>query len=161
MNADKKPVWCPKCGRRIPTRNAVHACRPAVPLAEHFRGKSPRVRELYRALKAAVDKIGRVGVDSTKTRIAFHLQTIFLELQPGKDSLRGMLVLPQPARHPLFREVASLSPRIHYHWFTLTAPKQIDAAFRRLLAEGFKIGRREHLKMQPATPPGRGLGAEG
>jgi hypothetical protein len=117
-----------------------------VPVREHFRGKSARVRELYRALKAAVDKIGRVGVDSTKSRIAFHLQTIFLELQPGKDSLRGMLVLPQPARHPTFRQAGSLSPRIHYHWFTLTDPKQIDAGFRRLLAEGFKVGRREHLK---------------
>ncbi|MGH9787074.1 MAG: DUF5655 domain-containing protein [Candidatus Acidiferrales bacterium] len=125
----------------------MHACRPAVPVAEHFAGKSPRVRGLYRALKAAVDKIGRVGVDSTKTRIAFHLQTIFLELQPGKDTLRGMLVLPQPARHPTFRQAGSLSPRIHYHWFALTDPKQIDAPFRRLLAEGFKVGRREHLKI--------------
>ncbi|MGH9814410.1 MAG: DUF5655 domain-containing protein, partial [Candidatus Acidiferrales bacterium] len=58
-----------------------------------------------------------------------------------------MLVLPQPARHPTFRQAGSLSPRIHYHWFTLTDPKQIDAGFRRLLAEGFKVGRREHLKI--------------
>lgn len=122
------------------------------------------MRELYRTLKAAVEKIGRVGVDSTKTRIAFHLQTIFLELTPGKEALRGILVLPQPARHPTFRQVASLSPRIHYHWFTLTDPKQIDAGFRRLLAEGFKVGRREHLKQAPVAgvasrrqvPPGSG-----
>jgi len=129
-------------------------------VAEHFRGKSPRVRELYRALKAAVDRIGRVGVDSTKTRIAFRVQTIFLELQPGKDSLRGMLVLPQPARHPTFRQTGSLSPRIHYHWFTLTDWKQIDKPLRRLLAEGFKVGRGEHLKAQPESPLGRSLGAE-
>jgi len=60
-------VRCPKCGRRIPTRNAVHACRPAVPVAEHFRGKSPRVRELYRTLKAAVEKIFGVKVMAVNT----------------------------------------------------------------------------------------------
>jgi hypothetical protein len=60
-----------------------------------------------------------------------------------------MLVLPQPARHPTFRQVGSLSPRIHYHWFTLTDAKQIDARFRRLLREGFKVGRREHVKGPP------------
>ncbi|MCI0404218.1 MAG: DUF5655 domain-containing protein, partial [Acidobacteria bacterium] len=129
-------------------------------MSEHFRGKSARVRELYGALKAAARKIGRFGVDSTKTRIAFHVQTIFLEIQPGRDSLRGMLTLPHPARHPVFREVASLSPRIHYHYFTLSDSKQIDARFRRLLTEGFKVGRREHLRQAPVAGA-TGLGTQG
>ena len=70
-------------------------------------------------------------------------------------------MLPQPATHPTIFRVISLSPRIHYHYFKLTDAKQIDARFRRLLGEGFKVGRREHVRMRGATPPGRSLGATG
>ena len=147
---------CPKCGRRIPTRNAVHECRPNVPVSAHFRGKPPEVRALYDAVVAALKKLGRAQVDSTKTRIAFHVQTIFLELTTLASGLRGCLTLPQPAAHPTIFSVISLSPRIHYHYFKLTDEKQIDARFRRLLAEGLKVGRREHLKAR-AHSSARGL----
>lgn len=158
MNAEKKQRWvCPKCGRRIPTRNAAHECRPNVPVAQHFRGKPREVRALYDTVVAALKKIGRAQADSTKTRIAFHIQTIFLELTPQASGLRGCLMLPQPARHPSIFRVLSPSPRIHYHFFKLTSPKQVDARFRRLLADGFKVGRREHLK-QPAAAGRRSLG---
>ncbi|HXE74939.1 MAG TPA: DUF5655 domain-containing protein [Candidatus Xenobia bacterium] len=117
-----------------------------MPVSVHFRGKPPEVRALYDTVVAALKQIGRADVDSTKTRIAFHVQTIFLELTPLASGLHGCLTLPQPATHPTIFRLISLSPRIHYHYFKLTEPKQIDASFRRLLAEGFKVGRREHLK---------------
>ena len=151
---------CPKCGRRIPAKNAVHACRPAVPVAEHFRGKPPEVRALYETVVAALKRIGRAQVDSTKTRIAFRLQTIFLELTPQAGGLRGCLMLPQPATNPTVFRVLSPSPRLHYHFFKLSEPRQIDTRFRRLLAEGFRVGRREHVK-QPAPTGRRGLGLRG
>ncbi len=156
-----KPLRCPKCGRRIPTRNAVHECRPSVPVAAHFRGKPGKVRALYDAVVAALNKTGRAQLDSTKTRIAFHLQTIFLELTPQASGLRGCLMLPQPATHPTIFRVLSPSPRIHYHFFRLTDAEQIDARFRRLLADGFKVGRREHLKQRLASGRRRmGMGAQ-
>ena len=136
---------------------AVHECRPNVPVSAHFRGKPPQVRQLYSALVKALRKIGRAAMDSTKTRIAFHLQTIFLEVAPQASGLRGCLMLPQPATHPTVFRVLSPSPRIHYHFFKLTESEQIDSSFRRLLAEGFKVGRREHLK-QRLAPGRRGIG---
>ncbi len=132
----------------------MHVCRPPVPVAEHFCGKSTPVRTLYRAVRAALRAVGPVHIDSTKTRIAFALKTIFLELTPQVHALRGCLVLPRPARHRTFQRVISLSPRIHYHYFVLSDTKQIDSRFRRLLAEGFKVGRREHL-LRPLAKTGR------
>jgi hypothetical protein len=143
----RKPISrCPKCKRWLPQRNAVHVCAPQVPLSHHFRGKNPIAQELFRALRAAVNRIGRVQMDSTKTRIAFRVWTNFLEVTPQKNALKGCLTLPRAVRHPLFHRVASLSPRIHYHYFKLTDRKQLDARFRRLLREAFVIGRRQHLK---------------
>jgi hypothetical protein len=104
------------------------------------------VRQIYGAVRAALKRIGPVRMDSTKTRIAFRVWTNFLELSPMKDAWRGCLMLPRRRSHKLFFRVVSLSPRIHYHYFTLTDPKQLDAAFRRLLAEAYTLGRREHLK---------------
>ena len=145
-------LWrCPKCRRWLPQRKAVHVCAPAVPLGEHFRGKSPVVRKLFEAVRTALKRIGPVRMDSTKTRIAFRVWTIFVELTPQKNALRGCLMLPQPARHPVIFGVISLSPRVHYHFFKLTDPKQLDAGFRRLLREAYTVGRREHLKRRAST----------
>lgn len=33
---------CPECSRRLPQRNAVHVCRPPVPVARFFRLTEPR-----------------------------------------------------------------------------------------------------------------------
>ncbi|MFQ5778559.1 MAG: DUF5655 domain-containing protein [Terriglobia bacterium] len=158
----KRRVWrCPKCRRWLPERNAVHACTPPVPLAVHFRGKKPRVRQLYRSVRAALKEIGPVKMDSTKSRVAFRVWTNFLELTPQKNGLRGHLVLPRRVRdpstvaqdgerksnHARFFDVFSSSPRIHYHYFKLTEPSQLDRRFRRLLAEAYRvIGRRKHLR---------------
>lgn len=131
----------------------MHACAPEVPLGAHFRGKSPAVRQLFAAVRAALRKLGPVRLDSTKTRIAFRVLTNFLELTPQQRGFQVCLMLPRVARHPRFTRVLSLSPRIHYHFFKLTDPKQLDSGFRRLLAEAYTVGRREHLK-QP-LPKGR------
>jgi hypothetical protein len=136
----------------LPQRNAVHVCRPAVPAAVHFRSKPPRVRDLYREIRAALRALGPVRVDSTRSRIAFRVLTIFLELTPQRGALRGHMVLPRAAPDPRFLRILSVSPRIHYHYFRLTDPAQIDARFRRLLAEARRvIGGREHLR----PPAGR------
>jgi hypothetical protein len=127
-------------------------------LAAHFRGKNPVVRELFDALRAELKKIGRTEMDSTKTRIAFRVLTNFVELTPQKNGLHCCLVLPRAVRDPRFFRVLSVSPRIHYHYFKLTARREIDAGLRRLLREGFIVGRREHRKgpmpPQPRTFPG-------
>lgn len=144
--SSKRRIWrCPKCRRWLPQKGAVHTCLPAVPLSRHFQGKNPVARELFEAVRAELKKIGRVRMDSTKTRIAFRVWTNFLELTPQKSALRGCLTLPRAVRDARFSKVVSLSPRIHYHYFKLSDRKQIDASFRRLLTEAFVIGRREHL----------------
>lgn len=145
MNPSKRTLWrCPNCRRWLPQRNAVHACAPPVPLAAHFRGKSPRARQLYHALRTALKQVGPVRVDSTKTRIAFRVWTNFVEVTPQREALRGTLLLTQRARHPRFFRVVAPSPGLYYHFFKLNHPKQLDPRFRRLLAEAYKVGRREH-----------------
>ncbi|MBI4467389.1 MAG: hypothetical protein HY656_08205, partial [Acidobacteria bacterium] len=166
-------LWrCPKCKRRLPERGAVHVCQPPVPLAAHFRGKGPVVRKIFNTVRAAVRTMGPVVTDSTKTRIAFAVQTIFLELTPQQGGLRGCLVLGRRARNPRFTNLVSPTPGRHYHFFKLTEPRQLDARLRRLLAEAYRVvGHRQRrtpsVSPQPTLPvafqefpSGRGRGAK-
>lgn len=129
----------------------MHVCRAGVPVASHLRGKSAAVRRIFARVRAAVRKLGRVEVDSTKTRNAFAGETIFLELTLQQKALRGCLMLARRARHPCFTQIISPSPGRHYHFLRLTAPRQVDAGFRRLLREAYRtVGRRESPPALPA-----------
>ena len=52
-------IKCPKCGRRIPTRNAVHVCRPPVPVARFFRLTDSR--QIDASLRRYLAESCRVG----------------------------------------------------------------------------------------------------
>lgn len=131
----------------------MHVCAPPVPVEAHLRGKNAQVRKLFAAVRAAVKKLGPVATDSTKTRVAFAAQTIFLELTPQQNALRGCLTLARRARHPTFERAISPSPGRHYHFFRLTESRQLDRRLRRLLAEAYRsVGRREKPKQVRRAP---------
>ena len=116
-----------------------------VPLAEHFKGKDPLVRKTFDALVRALRKNGPMTVVTSKTRITFMVRMRFGGVTPRKKSLPGGFALMGPARHPLLRPSVRYG-RTYGHRFQLTHPKQIDAGFRRLLAEAYRVGRQEHVQ---------------
>src|SRR5207249_794719 len=54
----KKPLWtCPKCRHKFVTRNMWHSCG-RFRVTDHFKGKDPITRKLFRAFKTLVRTFG-------------------------------------------------------------------------------------------------------
>lgn len=145
MGAKKRPFWrCPKCGNRFVTRNPWHSC-VRVPLAQHFKGKAPLVRKTFNALVAALRRNGPVTIVSSKTRITFMVRMRFAGVTPRKNSLPGHLLVPAQVG-PARQRRGETFDRLYVHGFCLTHPKQIDGAFRLLLAEAYAVGEQRHFE---------------
>jgi hypothetical protein len=141
----KAPLWkCPKCHRTFANRNQSHACG-RYDLEDHFRGKSPEVRVLFEAVLAAVRAVGPVTVLPEKTRIAFHVRMSFAQVTPHRAWLDGHVVLARRLESPRFRSIQTISPRNHVHAFRLESRAEVDAEFRRWLAEAYAVGEQRHL----------------
>jgi hypothetical protein len=69
----------------------------------------------------------------------------FAGVRPQKNALRGSLILTRRARHPCLIRYQYFPPRYHLHHFLLTHPGQLEARFRRLLAEAYQVGQQKHL----------------
>ena len=97
-------------------------------------------------MRRAVLDCGPVIVLPEKTRIAFQVRMSFAQVSPRRNWLDGHLVLARRLPHPRFRRIDTISPRNHVHHFRLTTPREIDAEFRRWLAEAYAVGAQEHLR---------------
>ena len=138
------PLWrCQACGRQFANRNQSHACGHWT-LERHFDGKSPRMRAIYDAFLAMLERFGAVTVLPEKTRIAFQVRMSFAQLTVRRDWVLGHLVLARRVEDPVFTKVESFSPRNHAHHFRLDAPEMVDrlSAYAR---EAYAVGCQEHL----------------
>jgi hypothetical protein len=142
----QRALWrCTKCGRRFANRNQSHFCGSRQPLARHFAGRPPAVRSLFDRVRAAVESCGPVTVVSEKTRIAFHTRMSFMAVVVRSSGLRGHFVFARVHRDPRFVRVETISPRNHVHHFCIARPEDVDAAFRKWVAEAYAVGKQEHL----------------
>ena len=143
-----KRLWrCPACGRGFANRNQPHACGHHT-LAQHFAGKPPAIRALFREVVAAIRAIGPVRVIPEKTRIAFQVRMSFAQVTPRQRWLDGHVVLARRVEHPRFRRVETFSPRNHLHTFRISDPSEIDDDFRAWLAEAYQVGAQRHLRQR-------------
>lgn len=93
MPSAKKPLWtCPRCGHRFVTRNMWHSCT-RYRIADHFKGKDPVVRHLYKQYVGIVRGFGSVTVFAQKTRIVFQARVRFAGAVVRKHWLEGGLWL--------------------------------------------------------------------
>jgi len=157
MAADtSRALWtCPRCRRRFANRHQSHSCGRH-DLERHFRGKDPRIRALFKAVRSAIAECGPVTVLPEKTRIAFQVRMSFAQVSPRKHWLDGHVVLARRLAHPRFRRIDSISRLNHVHHFRLVAPEEIDAEFRSWLRESYSVGAQEHLhasrRPRPSCP---------
>ena len=143
---DQRPLWhCEQCGRAFANRNQSHACG-RYDLDHHFHGKGPEIRALFDRALEVIHSLGPVQVLPEKTRIAFHVRMSFAQLTPRRRWLDGHVVLARRFDHPRFRGIQTISARNHVHTFRLSHPSDIDADFRRWMAEAYLVGKQEHLK---------------
>ena len=143
---NRRRLWrCPECRRVFANPRQSHACGRYT-LAPHFKGKSPEIRRLFNAVRAAIRRIGPVRVLPEKTRIAFQVRMSFAQVTPRRHWLDGHLVLARRIESPRFRKVETYSPRNHLHAFRLYDVDDIDDEFRTWLLEAYRVGQQRHLK---------------
>jgi len=104
---------------------------------------------LFDGVVAAIRELGPVRVLPEKTRIAFQVRMSFAQVTPRRNWLDGHLVLARRLEHPRFRRVETFSPRNHLHGFRLTRLSEIDSEFRSWLAEAYRVGEQQHLRVKP------------
>lgn len=89
-----------------------------------------------------------------KTRIAFQVRMSFAQITPRQGWLDGHVVLARRLEHPRFRRVETFSPRNRVHAFRLTTIGDIDADSRAWLAEAYRVGDQQHLRVGKRPPGG-------
>ncbi len=133
----KRPLWrCPKCGHRFVTKNLWHSCG-RYDLRDHFRGKAPGLRLVFRAWLAAARAAGPVTTYAQKTRIVIQVRVRFAGAVVYKDWLDATLWLKRKATHPRLHRVEDFGRMGYGLHFRLDRPAQVDAALRALVREAY------------------------
>jgi hypothetical protein len=130
-------LWkCPRCGHRFVTHNLWHSCR-RVPLAEHFRGKEPVVRELFTQFRALVRGVGPATCYAQKTRIVFQARVRFAGAVTRKRSLEVSLWLRRRVEHRSLVRIESFGRLGSGHTFRLERAADLDAGLAALVREAY------------------------
>jgi hypothetical protein len=131
------PLWiCPECRHRFVTRNLWHSCG-RYRLADHFRGRSKVVRELFDRWRALARSCGPVTVYAQKTRIVFQTRVRFAGAVVHNDWLDASLWLKRRANHPCAVRTECFGPLGYGVHFRLTNPDDIDSELKALMSEAY------------------------
>jgi hypothetical protein len=155
MSFKDSSLWtCPKCGHQFVSRNLWHSCSN-YEIDAHFKGREATLREIFDKLVEITSQNGPVTVYAQKTRIVFMVQVRFASVRVQKNWLVFGLWLTRRVEHPLLIKTEVFGPNSFGLGFRLSRPEDIDAALVALIAEAYKTGRREHLKIGKALRRGR------
>ncbi len=143
-------LWtCPRCGHRFVTRNLWHSCG-RYRLSDHFAGRDPVVRRIFRAWVALARSCGPVTVYPQKTRIVIMVRVRFAGAVTHRHWLDVSLWLTRRAAHPALTRVEQYGSDSFGHSFRLREPGQIDRELSSLMREAYAVGRQEHLAARRA-----------
>lgn len=142
----KRALWrCPKCGHRFVSANLWHSCG-RYRIEDHFRGRPPELKKIYRAYLRLARSFGPVHVYAQKTRIVFQQQVRFAGVTVRARYVEAGMWLTRPADHPALLRRLAVNPRDIAHYFRLQSVADVDDELRALMREAHAIGRREHLE---------------
>ena len=130
-------LWrCPRCGHRFASRNLWHSCGN-YRLADHFRNRSPVVRQLFNRWRALARACGPVTVYAQKTRIVFQTRVRFAGAVAHKGWLDASVWLSRRAAHRCLLRIESFGRLGYGVHFRLTALADIDAELKLLMREAY------------------------
>ena len=130
-------LWkCPKCGHRFATRNLWHSCGN-YPLADHFKKRSPSVRQVFNLWQALARSCGPVTVYAQKTRIVFQARVRFAGAVVHNDWLDAALWLRRRVEHRCLHRIDSFGRLGYGVHFRLVSPADVDKDLARLMREAY------------------------
>jgi hypothetical protein len=127
---------CPKCGHRFASRNLWHSCGN-YRLADHFKGRSTVVRQLFDEWRALARACGPITVYAQKTRIVFQARVRFAGAVIHDDWLDAALWLRRRVEHSCLHRIESFGRLGFGVHFRLTKVTDIDRDLGALMREAY------------------------
>jgi hypothetical protein len=135
-----RPLWtCPSCGHQFVTANIWHSCTRYT-LDHHFTGRDPKLRDLFDAWLAFVERNGPVTVIAQKTRISFQVRVRFAGAIIRKSYIECGFWLKRRVESPRFQRVEAFTKHDFGYYFRLTDKSQLDDELAGWVREAYEVG---------------------
>ena len=137
-----KPLWiCPKYNRPFANVNQWHSCGHYT-VDDFLHNRTDHALELFQKFVITLEKTGPFIYAPAKTRIGFQVRMIFAAINRMElNSISGHLILSQRNES---RKFYRIELDIIHH-FKIFKPEEIDAEFKSLMQEAYKVGQQYHL----------------
>lgn len=145
------PWECPACGRRFANTNQSHSCGNPE-LEEILTNHGPEPVAIFRAVVAALDRLGPFRIHPQKTRIAFISRMTFASCQLAKHWVDLGLILPGPVDDARVRSIELYGPTSFGHSLRLHSVWEVDGEVCGWLGEALRRGDQETLDPRAAVP---------
>jgi len=106
-------------------------------ISDHFQGKDPVTRKLFRAFKTLVRTFGPSTVYAQKTRIVFQTRARFAGVLVRKNRLEIGLWLKRRREHPRLYRIEFYPPSDYVHRIRLGRLDEIDRELARFVREAY------------------------
>jgi hypothetical protein len=110
-------------------------------IADHFKGKDPKVRKIFGRFRSLVERFGKVTVYAQKTRIVFQARARFAGVQTRKNRLEVGLWLKRRCEHPRLYKIEFYPPTDYVHRIRLADLSEIDAELAGFVKEAYAVGK--------------------
>jgi len=130
-----KLLWaCPVCGRRFAKPKQWHSCKVRG-LDAHFRGKDPRLRSVFDALRRALERSGPLRVDAVESTINLVSKHHFGGIAVRREYLRVGFIADHEIRDQRISRAQRVAPRRVSHHVMVRSLGDLDAQLLGWLAE--------------------------
>ncbi len=130
-------LWnCPRCGRQFPKRNQWHSCT-SVPIADHFKDRPARLKEVFISLLQEVEQCGPVRVDAVKSSINLVSRYHFAAVYVQKNSLKLEFVLDRALDDERILRTQPIGEGVFSNFVNMTRIEDIDEQLLDWLAQAY------------------------
>jgi hypothetical protein len=131
---------CAACGREFGKRQS-HVCVPALSVDAYFASRPPGEREIFEAVRTALESLGPVIVEPVSVGILFKGRRTFVELRPKKAWVDLSFGLERRLEHPRITRATRTNTARTYHGVRLRSAADVDDQVREWLTESyFELG---------------------
>lgn len=133
-------MWqCPECERKFAAPNVWHSCIKTT-VAEHMKGKSSHVKDLYKTLLEKLARIEKITEDPVKSVILLAWRTKFCAIKLQQQAMKVQLTLPRKIKSKRVERYFHHSTA-HHHQITVREKKDIDSQLISWFEEAYALGK--------------------
>jgi hypothetical protein len=129
---------CPVCRKEFKNRNQAHSCA-RVDLEDHFKNKSPHVREIFERLIQELGKFGKITLNPVKTSIQVKALSTALAVKAKRESVEIEFQLDREDSSPPVYKTFRISKNRVLHFAVLRTPRDVNAKLVDRLRRSFEL----------------------